>query len=109
MKPRSNAGAFTLLLAVCSTQCGSPYTVQGRVWNCADRRAIDGVTVHLSDGRKNDVRRTFPDGTFQASLSEPDGDLPSRITLSKAGYRTEEHTVDNPHVSQNICMTPETP
>jgi hypothetical protein len=83
--------------------------VQGHVSSCADQKALEGALVHLSDGSRETFTKTEAAGRFLAALNEPDGDGPSKLTVAKAGYRTEEHAVDNPHVEQNVCLRPEGP
>jgi len=84
--------------------CDSFYMVHGRVSSCADKRPVAGAIVHLSDESRGGFTKTGADGTYRVALNEPDGDGPSKLTLAKVGYRTEEHSVDNPHVEQNICL-----
>jgi hypothetical protein len=87
--------------------CDTFYVVRGRISSCADRRPLAGVMVHLSDDRRGGFTKTAEDGTYTVALNEPEGDNPSKLTLAKVGYRTEEHAVANPHVDQNVCLKAE--
>ena len=87
--------------------CDSFYVVRGRISSCADHRPLAGVMVHLSDDRRGGFTKTADDGSYTVALNEPEGDGPSRLTLAKVGYRTEEHAVANPHVDQNVCLKPD--
>jgi hypothetical protein len=94
-------------VALGASACDTFYVVRGRVSSCADRRPIAGAILHLSDDRRGGFAKTAEDGSYTVALNEPEGDGPSKLTLAKVGYRTEEHQVANPHVEQNVCLKPD--
>jgi hypothetical protein len=98
--------AALVLSALTSAGC-SFYTVHGHVWSCAERRPVEGASVHLSDGRADGVARSGADGSFETTLAEPESDAFSRLTVAKVGYRTSRHDVDSPRAEQNVCLEPE--
>jgi hypothetical protein len=107
---RSGASACSVIVCLAAPlACDTFYTVHGHVFSCADHRPISGAMVHLSDDQRGGFTKTAADGSYNVALNEPEGDGPSRLTLAKLGFRTEEHAVANPHVEQNVCLKPEEP
>jgi hypothetical protein len=95
----------TLLVSICS--CDTFYEVHGRISSCADHRPLPGVILHVSTESREGFGKTAPDGTYRVALNEPEGDNPSKLTVAKTGYVTEDHAVANPHVEQNVCLRAE--
>jgi hypothetical protein len=103
----ASARAFGCAILVSLCACDAFYEVHGRISSCADHRPLSGVILHVKTESREGFAKTAADGTYRVALNEPEGDNPSKLTVAKIGYVTEEHAVANPHIEQNVCLRSE--